>query len=36
MVSFTISSRPTKPGPSDAGRVMCRDENFMDEVHMME
>lgn len=33
MGSFTISSRTTKPGPSDARRVMYRDENLLDEVH---
>lgn len=34
MVSFMISSRTAKPGPSDARRVMYWDENLLGEVHM--
>lgn len=34
MASFRISSRTTKPVPSDARRVMYRDENLMVEVLM--
>lgn len=36
MVSFMISNRTTKPGPSDVRRVMYGGENLRDEVHMME
>lgn len=34
MVSLRISSRTTKPGPSDARKVVYGDENLMVEVHM--
>lgn len=34
MVSFRISSRATKLGPSDARKVAYTDGNLMDEVHM--
>lgn len=34
MVSFMISSKTPKFGSSDARRVLCRDENLVDEVPM--